>query len=82
MMNYDIAGDTQPVGCAFDDSIVHHKVFLLKTISKFMFDMIICSQSTEKISLILLCCSISRTIQITTILLTTLNLESTRKDVD
>jgi hypothetical protein len=48
MMNYDIAGDTQPVGCAFDDSIVHHKVFLLKTISKFMFDMIICSQSTEK----------------------------------
>jgi inositol oxygenase len=25
-----VVGDTHPLGCAFDDSIVHHKVFPLK----------------------------------------------------
>jgi len=27
MMNSDVAGDTLIVGCAYDESIVYHKVF-------------------------------------------------------
>lgn len=33
-----ITGDTYPVGCAFDESIVHHKVYkILNTILKLFF---------------------------------------------
>lgn len=75
-----VAGDTFPVGCAFDESIVHHKVFFY-TFNRInaMFTVYFGGSWSKFIGWFY--CSILRRIQITTIRLITLNMVCIRKDV-
>lgn len=78
-----VVGDTYPVGCAFHESIVHHKVILFSwtLLSKHGYKQIWATKMFE--TYLLNCCpSISWKIQTITILHTTLNMEFTQKDVD
>ena len=71
-----IAGDTFPLGCAFDEANVHHKVYFL--LKKWHFK---CSRYLHKFLKIICVCSISRKTQITTTLITAPRMEFTLKGV-
>lgn len=81
LLNYFVAGDTHPLGCAFDESIVHHKVnFLFKIYLNW--GHLKCDYNQSSYTKFICFCSISRKIRTTTMLPLTVSMGFTQKDVD